>query len=598
MNKIALSPLVQAEWAALKKRTGLGKSAGMKQVLLDRRHIFEVIIDTSKQPHVRLVASYAGAMAALSGHAPAAGQSDMSAISAAAAAIAAVSAAARGDVAEAVAVGVSGGPPFAEAASAPLKPEQISAIEAHLRRCGGQDRFSRLKTTFGVKQAQLISHFTVLAVGVDAVVLLNKPGISGASGGFLTGQVAVSVVGAVQVLEALLAQLRPNKHVIGAAMVYCIDRAEKYAALLARRLASAMGEASPNTLARLYLVSDVLHNANSGRPGATLFRESLQELLPESCEQLGRVWLRRVEGLVERARMESAVRRVLKTWDDWAVFPALFTKGLEALLFSPVLIMSQEVAAREPDRALRNKLQRWFSATDQGRLPYASRLRGLSGKAVPTTVCRARLCHFERYWHRPGIQMPEPDEDPFGGGGGSTGSFASAPGSSTVTGAAAPPGALGADTFKALAPHAGAPVRLQGLKLSAASLNGSLGVCEGFDASSGAWSVRLESGALQAVAPKNLAVLADASQDGVNSLDDQSLDGEPLREEELLELEEAGLLPEPLDSSQPSHAPPKRSFALGGYGAWTQVDHPEVEDTADPNEGSSSHVAKRARMAA
>eukprot|EP00933_Yihiella_yeosuensis_P014540 TRINITY_DN13002_c2_g5_i1.p1 TRINITY_DN13002_c2_g5~~TRINITY_DN13002_c2_g5_i1.p1 ORF type:complete len:536 (-),score=114.52 TRINITY_DN13002_c2_g5_i1:78-1655(-) len=522
----------------------------------------------------------------------------MSAIATASAAIAAASSKGSKETAPVAANGVPAWVadclPDHEAPGVPLKAEQISAIEAHLHRNGGKDRFSVLRSVFGVRKAQLNeSGFTIVPVGDDALVLLpgSKQRSSPASGLLPTGSMTGEVQSVVQGFDNLLSKLRPTRDLIGHAMVFCISRAEKHAALISRRLTASLGEnglTSEAALARLYLVSDVLYNSNSGRPGASQFRTSFQDRLPDSCEQLGRAWLRRVESHLERVRVEGAVKKVLQTWDDWNVFPSLFTKGLEALLFSPVLVTSQESAETEFDQTLKRRLLRWFSAADQARLPYAARLRGLSGKAVPTAACRARLCHFERYWHRPGIEMPEPDEDPFGGGGGSSGSFVatlpSCDSKETLTNDEDDGSPIDASLFKTL--HPGASVRLQGFRANP-HLDGSVGFCEGFDSACGRWSVRLEGGALQAATDNELVVLgtnaeAMASFNGGNGND---LDGEALSEEELRELRVAGLLP----TTMVTRPQVKASYSSAGFGTWTQVDH-DTTATGQDEEPSAKRV--------
>jgi len=199
-------------------------------------------------------------------------------------------------------------------------------------------------------------------------------------------------------------------------MAFCLDNAE-YAAPLARRLATALNEPGLKThsvIARLYLISDVLVNSSSSKQGASKYLTSFQDLLPEAFEQMGREWFRRLESLLERSNVEQKVRGVLAAWRGSDAMPPLFTRGLEALVFAAP---APEVSSPddEPDVVLRRKLARWFSAADQARLPYACRLRGLAGRALATAACRARLCHYERYWHRPGVEMPgDGDEDLFG----------------------------------------------------------------------------------------------------------------------------------------------------------------------------------------
>merc|ERR1712151_891289 len=167
-------------------------------------------------------------------------------------------------------------------------------------------------------------------------------------------------------------------------------------------------------MGRLYLVSDVLYNSGAVAKGAARYRTSFQELLPDAFEKLGRQWFRRLtQGRPEYIKAESVGRRVLAAWKEWDIFPPLFLQGLESLLFAPVLEATSPEDER--DSTLRSRLARWCNAADAARLPYAARLRGLAGSASATSVCRARLCHYERYWYRPGMKDVEED-DPWGEG--------------------------------------------------------------------------------------------------------------------------------------------------------------------------------------
>uniref|UniRef100_A0A7S1WV15 CID domain-containing protein n=1 Tax=Alexandrium catenella TaxID=2925 RepID=A0A7S1WV15_ALECA len=204
-------------------------------------------------------------------------------------------------------------------------------------------------------------------------------------------------------------------------MAFCFDNAE-YAAALARKLASSLGDKGLPTeaaLARLYVVSDVLSNCagdHAKRRGAAQYVASFGNLLPEAFETAGREWFRRILDFAERNQTEDRVRCVLAALRSTGAFPPNFTRGLEALLFAPVIEDASEMPDTGADELLRAKLSRWFSVANQARLPYACRLRGLSSKALPTAACRARLVHFERYWHIPGVSLPE-DPDLFGGAG-------------------------------------------------------------------------------------------------------------------------------------------------------------------------------------
>lgn len=302
---------------------------------------------------------------------------------------------------------------FRDKAMKPLRPEQVAAVAAHLKHVGGSDRVSRLFTVFGVARAQLAEHF----------VLFEHQGQLKAKA--LPSQARLPAAGArasdelcelSTELEEHLRRLTPGRLAVGRAMVFFLERGSQQAAPLARGLIRSLEEAELHTeivIARLFLISDVLHNSGTCTHGAARYRTSFQELLPDAFERLGRQWFRRLkQGQREHVRAEAVVRRVLATWKGWDLFTPLFTQGLEALLFAPVLDAGAPDAER--DEALRLKLTRWCLTANAARLPYAARLRGLSGSALATTSCRARLCHFDRYWYRPGFVAVDFDDDPWG----------------------------------------------------------------------------------------------------------------------------------------------------------------------------------------
>eukprot|EP00435_Cladocopium_sp_Y103_P051604 s472_g16.t1 len=216
---------------------------------------------------------------------------------------------------------------------------------------------------------------------------------------------------------------------------------------------------SSSVITRLFLVNDILHNAakadgadgerSTGSPAS--FRRLFQENLPETFEKLGRLWLRKLDA-DEAQGVEATVRQILQVWNGWQIFPPLFTKGLICLLVSAVPEISAKEANAESDEQLKQKLSRWFSGLNQGSLPYECQMRGLAGKSLTPSGCRARLCHFERFWHL----------------------------------------------------HEGMVVRLRGL-LAAQQLNGMLGVLESWDAASGRWKVKLTAGEVKSVKPENLS---------------------------------------------------------------------------------------------
>ncbi|CAK9035519.1 U2 snRNP-associated SURP motif-containing protein (140 kDa Ser/Arg-rich domain protein) (U2-associated protein SR140) [Durusdinium trenchii] len=305
------------------------EAGAIAQVLLERSHLFEVQLDSKFQPHVRLISSGVDLSA----------WSHLSAVCAASAAIAGLA----NRAAESPPAPLTTLPVEAPETAA-LGPELLSALEMHLTRRNGHERYSVLRSKFGVKQAQLRPYFQVLPAGHDAVVALcHEPGGAMPK---VPGPMNSSVQEAVEGLTLLLGELNTRRCSIGRAMAFCMDRAESHAALLSRRMCSALSEPLPSVeaLARFYLVNDVLHNAASEKPGAQQFRESFQDLLPEACEGFGRQWLRRLE-LPLREPMERRVRSVLHGWETWSIFPRLYIKV-------PVTLANRAALAAELHRSV------------------------------------------------------------------------------------------------------------------------------------------------------------------------------------------------------------------------------------------------------
>jgi len=295
------------------------------------------------------------------------------------------------------------GPPLLDA-------DKVAAIEAYMKKAGGSEQATRLETLFGVRKHQLARHFSLYE---DRRRIYAAP-LSDAEKAAVAKAAASSLARGSELrgLEQRLEKLTVRRGSVAEAMVFCIDHGAQQAAALSRRLIKALEEPDLRTdtaLARLFLVSDILFNANSGAKGAAGYRTSLQDLLPNACERFGRQWLQGLQGRLEQDRARAAVSAVLEAWRSWAVFPPLYTKGLEALLFAPVPRADEEEEAREEpgqgdSEALRRRLRRW--TLPAARLPFAARLRGLSGAALAASVCRVRLCHYERFWDARGL----PDE--------------------------------------------------------------------------------------------------------------------------------------------------------------------------------------------
>ncbi|KAJ3170030.1 U2 snRNP-associated SURP domain-containing protein [Geranomyces variabilis] len=123
--------------------------------------------------------------------------------------------------------------------------------------------------------------------------------------------------------EHMLRKLTLDRGRIGQAMIFCLDHAEaadEIVATIAKSLLIASTPVFPTKVARLYLLSDVLHNTATPLPNAWKLRAGIESRLDEIFTHLAVVR----KGIGRRLRQEQlrrAVCEVLVAWEGWIVFP-------------------------------------------------------------------------------------------------------------------------------------------------------------------------------------------------------------------------------------------------------------------------------------
>ncbi|XP_072939742.1 U2 snRNP-associated SURP motif-containing protein isoform X2 [Epargyreus clarus] len=126
-------------------------------------------------------------------------------------------------------------------------------------------------------------------------------------------------------LEEIVRALTPARESVGAAMAWCLEHAEaagEVAACLAEALA---GAATPpaRRVARLYLLSDILHNAGAKLTNASAYRSAFQQRLVEIMRNCHLAW-KRMGSRLQQEGFRARVTRILQAWADWAVYPTDF----------------------------------------------------------------------------------------------------------------------------------------------------------------------------------------------------------------------------------------------------------------------------------
>nr|XP_049692427.1 U2 snRNP-associated SURP motif-containing protein isoform X2 [Helicoverpa armigera] len=126
-------------------------------------------------------------------------------------------------------------------------------------------------------------------------------------------------------LEELIRGLTPSRAAVGAAMAWCLEHAEaapEVAACLAEALASSTTPPQ-RRIARLYLLSDILHNAGAKLTNASAYRNAFQQRLTEIMRNCHLAWSR-MSSRLQQEGFRARVTRILQAWADWAVYPTEF----------------------------------------------------------------------------------------------------------------------------------------------------------------------------------------------------------------------------------------------------------------------------------
>lgn len=90
----------------------------------------------------------------------------------------------------------------------------------------------------------------------------------------------------------------------------------------------------PAKIARLYLISDILHNSGAPIKNAYVYRNLIQAILPEIFEHLGEILRSKYKiGRLSGKQVEEKVSILFNAWMEWLILPQPFMQGLEAAFY-------------------------------------------------------------------------------------------------------------------------------------------------------------------------------------------------------------------------------------------------------------------------
>ncbi|XP_057949873.1 protein RRC1 isoform X1 [Malania oleifera] len=131
--------------------------------------------------------------------------------------------------------------------------------------------------------------------------------------------------------EDMLRALTLERNQIKEAMGFALDNADAAGEIVEVLTESLTLKETPipTKVARLMLVSDVLHNSSAPVKNASAYRTKFETTLPDIMESFNDLY-RSITGRITAEALKERVLKVLQVWADWFLFSDAYVNGLRA----------------------------------------------------------------------------------------------------------------------------------------------------------------------------------------------------------------------------------------------------------------------------
>ncbi|KAH8551881.1 U2-associated SR140 protein [Umbelopsis sp. PMI_123] len=123
-------------------------------------------------------------------------------------------------------------------------------------------------------------------------------------------------------LEIMLRKINFQRGRIAKAMAFAINHADAADEVIDIVCKSLVSEETPlpQKIARLYLVSDILHNSSVHVTNAWKYRSGFEIKLPEVFKHFNKIY-RSIQARLKAEQVRRQVSSILSVWNNWIVFP-------------------------------------------------------------------------------------------------------------------------------------------------------------------------------------------------------------------------------------------------------------------------------------
>ncbi|KAJ4952060.1 hypothetical protein NE237_028892 [Protea cynaroides] len=136
--------------------------------------------------------------------------------------------------------------------------------------------------------------------------------------------------------EDMLRSLTLERSQIKEAMGFALDNADAAGEIVEVLTESLTLKETPipTKVARIMLVSDVLHNSSAPVKNASAYRTKFETTLPDIMESFNDLY-RSITGRITAEALKERVLKVLQVWSDWFLFSDAYVNGLRATFLRP-----------------------------------------------------------------------------------------------------------------------------------------------------------------------------------------------------------------------------------------------------------------------
>lgn len=154
-----------------------------------------------------------------------------------------------------------------------------------------------------------------------------------------------------ELFEDMLRDLTPERQKIQEAMIYCIEHADAAEEIVKCIVESLSLFETPlhKKIARLYLISDVLHNCTVKVSNASFYRKGFQAKLVDVFVNMHKCY-ESIEGRMKAEHFKQRVMNCFKAWEDWALYASEFLIKLQNIFLG--LVKLDKSCDKPSDRKL------------------------------------------------------------------------------------------------------------------------------------------------------------------------------------------------------------------------------------------------------